>query len=105
MSIEAINVVATAEKSAEKLCAGALGEARGIVADAEAADRDALQKAIKSAESQVQALCREAEDQGKEVAAKTAGKAREECLALEKKAEEKMDKAVTIIMERTVNRQ
>ena len=105
MSIEAINVVVAAENAAEKLRGNALVEARGIVADAEAAGKDKVQKAVKSAESQVQAFYREAEKQGKEIAAKTASKVKDECLSLEKKAEAKMDKAVAIIMERVVSRQ
>ena len=105
MSIEAINVVVAAEKSAGKLRVDALAEARVIVANAEAAGKDVVQKAVKSAESQVQALCREAEDQGKEIAAQVAGKVKNECLTLEKNAEKKMDRAVAIIMERAVKRQ
>jgi len=104
MSIEAINVVIAAEKLAEKERNDALGEARKITADAETAGKGKVQNAVKSAESQVQTLCREAEDRGKEVAAETASKVKGDCLSLKKKAEEKMDMAVAIIMGRVVNR-
>ena len=105
MSIEAINIVVAAEKSAEKLRNDALAEAREIVANAEAAGKDEVQKAVKSAESQVQVLCREAEDEGKEIVARTADKVRDECMSLERIAEEHMDRAVAIIMERVVSGQ
>jgi len=104
MSIEAINVVVAAERSTEKLRNDALAEARGIVAEAEATGKREVLNAVKSAESQVQALCGKAEEQGKEIATKTASKAKDECKSLEKKAEKKMEKAVAIIIERVVRR-
>ena len=103
MSLEAIKVVVAAETDAENLRAEAVAEAKKIIAAAEASGISAVQKAQKSAELKVQALCREAEDQGKASAAKSAEEVRDKCLNLEKEAEKRMDKAVAIIMERVVN--
>ena len=105
MAIEAINVVVAAERAAEKLRGDALAEARSIVAAAESAGKNEVEKAVNFAESQAQALCRKADDQGKEIAAEIADKVKDECLSLEENAEEKMSRAVAIIMERVMGRQ
>ena len=105
MPLEAIKAVVAAESDAENLRIDALAEAKKIIAAAEVSGKEEVQKAKKSAESKVQALCLKAEDQGKESAAKSAGETRSKCLFLEKEAEKRMDQAVAIVVERVVNGQ
>ena len=103
MSLEAIQVVVSAESEAEKQRLDALAEAKRIVAAAEAAGKEKVQKARESAEARVRALCLEAENQGKEASAKAAGEAGENCLSMEQSAASNLDKAVAIILERVVS--
>jgi len=103
MSLEAIKTIVAAETEAEKQHADALAEAKRIVAAAETAGRDEVQKAKETAQMQVQALHREAEAKGAEATAKTAGEGLDQCRNLEKEAVPRMDKAVAIIVERVVN--
>jgi V/A-type H+-transporting ATPase subunit G/H len=105
MPLEAIKAVAAAETEAENLRIEALAEAKKIIAAAEVSGREEVQRAMKSAESKIQDLCREAEDHGKASAAKSLEEARDKCLFLEKESEKRMDKAVAIIVERVVNGQ
>jgi vacuolar-type H+-ATPase subunit H len=75
------------------------------VAAAEAAGKEDVQKALRSAEEQAQSLYRGAEEQGREAALKAAGETREKCDALAKEAGARMGRAAAIIVERVVNAQ
>ncbi len=103
MSLEAIKVIAAAETDAEKQRLDALAEAKRIIAAAEAAGKDEVQKAKDAAESQVLSLCQEAEAQGKAALAQATQEIQANCRSLEEGAGDKMDQAVAIIVERVVS--
>lgn len=103
MSLETIQKITAIESEAEKQRIDALAEAKKVVADADSAGQEKLRLAKTAAEADVSKLCLDAESLGKAAADAIAARMRSQCAALETAAAEKMDAAVSIIVEKVVN--
>ncbi|MBE7017471.1 MAG: hypothetical protein E7420_04865 [Ruminococcaceae bacterium] len=103
MSLEAIQLISEAEERSRRMKSESLAEAKKRVADAHAKGEALLYEAERTAEAELEALYNTATKD----AASAAEKRAEEGIAMEKRmkalAEQKMEEAVSFIVERIVN--
>ncbi len=102
MSLEAIQFLAEAEEKARQMKAAASASAKKRVADARLAGEEALENALKKAETEVEELFAAANDKAMKSAHELSGKNEAGKAEMRAAAEAKMAEAVSFIVERIV---
>lgn len=102
MSIEVIKVIKEAEEKAEGIKKEAVLKAKQIVTNANVNASQILEEAYKSAESKSSDAIKAAESEGQSLHDDIINKASKECENILLNAENKMDNAASIILERIV---
>ena len=102
MSFEAINSVVQAETEAKAAVAAAEAKARQMVSDAQAAGRAAVEAAGDKAESTLAELRRRADEDAMGKAAALSKQLEIKKTALRARAEARLDRAASLVVERIV---
>ena len=102
MSFEAIKSISDAEALGKVQIAEAEAKAKQMLADAETAGKAALEAASSRAESELKALREKAGLQTAEKTAALDGEIQAEAEQLRRKAEEKLNEAAALVVERIV---
>ena len=103
MSLEAIQTISEAEEQAKTIRAAAAAEAKRMLGEAEAAGKFAVEAAGKKARDELAELSKKADEKALESAKSLAAENDKQKAALRSRAEQHMDKAVSLIVERIVN--
>lgn len=103
MSFEAITNITQAETEAKATVAAAQAKAKQLVSDAEAAGKAAVEAACSKAEQELAELNRQARDKAKTQAQGLAGELENKKAVLRARAEERLDQAASLVVERIVN--
>jgi V/A-type H+-transporting ATPase subunit G/H len=102
MSLEAIKLVAEAERYAQDIRTDTQAQIRKIKADGERDGRERLELAIGKATEETKRLMLEAEEKADKHSRKILEQSKKECETLKEKAADRLDKAVNLIVERIV---
>ena len=103
MSFEAITSITGAETAAKASVKDAETRAKQMLADAESAGKLAVEAAIDKADAELQELNRQAGEKARGDAMQLAQELESKKNALRKSAEERLDKAARLVVERIVN--
>ncbi|HAQ40309.1 MAG TPA: hypothetical protein DCM73_05410 [Clostridiales bacterium] len=103
MSIEIIKVIKEAEEKAEMVKKEAVKQSKQVITDANAQAQQIIDEARKRAESESSEVLKVAESEGQLLYDGIINNAAKECENILKKADENMDDAASIILERIVN--
>ena len=102
MSLDAIQQIIQAEADAKQRKTEAVIAAKKLIADAEQAGKEALNRACSNAETKTKEFLSQAENRAAERAAEIAAQTERNCAALRRAAEKKLDKAAALIVRRVV---
>lgn len=102
MSIEIIKIIRDTEEKAENIKKEAVSQAKQIIADANLQAQQIISEARELSESESSGLLKLAESEGQLLYDGIMDEALKECESVLKNADENMDSAVTIILERIV---
>ncbi|HHZ02528.1 MAG TPA: hypothetical protein GX396_06275 [Tissierellia bacterium] len=102
MSIEVIKVIREAEEKAEEIKKEALSKAKSIVTDANEEAQRILDEAVKEAEFNRKSVISKAESEGQLLYDDIINETKRECEEISNRANDNMNDAVTIILERIV---
>ncbi len=103
MSLEAMEKVTASERSAQEIRADAAAQAKKLLADAEKAGREEVEKAHREAEAQAAAMLEEAGKRAESERAEILKKARSEADAERTHAQPRLEKAAELIVRRVVS--
>lgn len=103
MSLEAIKQVAQTEAETKQRKAEAIAAAKKLVSDAEQTGKQALQNACAEAEAKAKEFMVRAEERAAARAAEIAAQSEQECTALRRAAETRLDEAAALIVRRVVS--
>ena len=102
MSLEAIKMVTAAEQYAQDLRTDAQSQIKKIKADSERDGREKLELALNRASDESKRFMADAEQKADLHSKKILEQSEQECAALKERASVKLDKAVSLIVERIV---
>lgn len=102
MSLEAIKQISETEKSAQQRVTDAQAKVRDIISNAQRTASEEFDEALKQAAAKAAQALADAKQRGEDLAAQQLLEYRRNCKALHEQAENRMDKAVAIVMERVV---
>ena len=103
MSLEAIKTISEAEEQAKSIRLAAAAEAKRMLSEAEAVGKAAVDAAAKKARAELAELSQKADAKAADKAKELAAENEERKAQLKNRADEGMDKAVSLIVERIVN--
>ncbi len=103
MSLEAILAITEAEEKAKQVKADAAAEAKRMIAEAKVNGENCVAAAVKKAEAEIAAFTKKAEDKAKADASELAQSNENKKAAMRARAENRLDKAAALIVERIVN--
>ncbi len=103
MSLEAIKQVAETEETYQRQRDEAIAAAKKMVADAEREGKSHLERTRALAETETRSFLTDAENKAAIQAEQVMKDARQRCAEICKTAEERLEKAVSLIVERVVN--
>ena len=103
MSLEAIQLVTQAETEAKQRKIQAAADAKKVVANAELAGKQALQRACTQAEAEAKELMAQAEKRSAARAVEIAAQSKQDCAALCSVAESRLEEAAALIVRRVVS--
>ena len=103
MSFDAITGIAQAENAAKVAVSFAEAQARQMLADAEAAGKEAVDEALKKAGKDLELLARQSEIKLENDTAAASGKMETRKAVLRAAAESRMDKAASLIVDRVLS--
>ncbi|MFV0496994.1 MAG: hypothetical protein ACK5L0_02325 [Candidatus Fimivivens sp.] len=102
MSLEAIKQISETEKSAQQCITEAQIKARDIIAGAQHTAALEYDTTLKQAAAQAVEALADAKHRGDDMSAQRLSEYRQQCETLQAQAQKRLDKAVTIVMERVV---
>lgn len=102
LSLEAIKQIAEIEQSAQQCITDAQATARDIISNAQRTAAVEYDTALKQAASKAAQALADAKQRGEDLAAQQLSEYRRNCKALHEQAQNRMDSAVAIVMERVV---
>ena len=102
MSLEAIKQISETEESAQKCITDAQTKARDIISNAQRTAAQEYDSTLKQAAAQAAEALAGAKHRGDDMAGRQLSEYRRQCEALQLQAQNRMDKAVAIVMERVV---
>lgn len=102
LSLEAIKQISETEQSAQQCITEAQAKARDIISNAQRTAAQEYDMALKQAAAQAAEALAGAKQRGDDMAGQQLSEYRRQCEALQAQAQNRMDKAVAIVMERVV---
>jgi V/A-type H+-transporting ATPase subunit G/H len=102
LSLEAIKQISETEQSAQKCITDAQTKARDIISNAQRNAAQEYDSTLKQAAAQAAEALVSAKHRGDDMAGRQLSEYHRQCKALQMQAQNRMDKAVAIVMERVV---